>query len=186
MVRDGDKILIGRRLNSHGHGTWAIPGGRVDPGESFLSTGIRELAEETGIVVDAPAPTPYVFPPTSSSPRVNTPRINAFEQGTMAVVCPREGAHMIVTYVVVDRPEGAEAKVMEKDKCAGWSWAKWSDITSIAHYHEKKMRGEDAVAPTMSSDCPIDPLEDSLFAPFHALALTDHQPQYAKPLDINI
>ena len=32
---------------------WVTPGGGVDPGESDLEAGVRELQEETGLVVDA-------------------------------------------------------------------------------------------------------------------------------------
>lgn len=33
-------------------GHWTIPKGEVEPGEDFLATAIREVAEETGIEVD--------------------------------------------------------------------------------------------------------------------------------------
>lgn len=32
---------------------WITPGGGVDPGEDFVAAGIRELQEETGLVVDS-------------------------------------------------------------------------------------------------------------------------------------
>ncbi|MBC2902621.1 NUDIX hydrolase [Streptomyces sp. PSKA01] len=38
-------LLLGR----HRHGTWELPGGMVEPGESFQETVVRELAEETGL-----------------------------------------------------------------------------------------------------------------------------------------
>ncbi|MFE1249802.1 NUDIX domain-containing protein [Streptomyces sp. NPDC058735] len=38
-------LLLGR----HRRGTWELPGGTVEPGESLQETVVRELAEETGL-----------------------------------------------------------------------------------------------------------------------------------------
>lgn len=40
------------RLRAHG-GQWALPGGRVDPGETIEQTALRELEEELGITLSA-------------------------------------------------------------------------------------------------------------------------------------
>jgi 8-oxo-dGTP pyrophosphatase MutT (NUDIX family) len=40
------------RLRAHG-GQWALPGGRCDPGETFVETALRELEEELAIRLDA-------------------------------------------------------------------------------------------------------------------------------------
>lgn len=53
-VAGGAAFLLCRRasrLNRHG-GQWALPGGRVDPGETAVQTALRELDEELGVRLD--------------------------------------------------------------------------------------------------------------------------------------
>jgi 8-oxo-dGTP diphosphatase len=45
------KFLMGKRLGSHGEGTWSVPGGHLEFGESFADTAQREVHEETGVLI---------------------------------------------------------------------------------------------------------------------------------------
>ena len=49
---DAGRLLLIRRGNEPGRGLWSIPGGRVEPGETDPEALVREMAEETGLVVE--------------------------------------------------------------------------------------------------------------------------------------
>jgi ADP-ribose pyrophosphatase YjhB (NUDIX family) len=48
---DSGRLLLVQRGNEPGRGLWAPPGGRVEPGEDDATALVREMAEETGLVV---------------------------------------------------------------------------------------------------------------------------------------
>jgi 8-oxo-dGTP diphosphatase len=53
LVYDPDgRILLVQRANDPGRGLWSLPGGRVEPGEDDAAALVREMAEETGLVVE--------------------------------------------------------------------------------------------------------------------------------------
>jgi len=45
------RLLLIRRANDPGRGLWSLPGGRVEPGETDNEALVREMREETGLVV---------------------------------------------------------------------------------------------------------------------------------------
>lgn len=51
--KDG-KFLMQQRIGSHGIGTWAVPGGHLEFGESWQQAAIREVFEETRMVISSP------------------------------------------------------------------------------------------------------------------------------------
>ena len=53
MIYDGDEILLQNRIKDRWKG-YALPGGHVEPGESFVNAVIREMKEETGLDIFNP------------------------------------------------------------------------------------------------------------------------------------
>jgi 8-oxo-dGTP diphosphatase len=45
------RLLLVQRANDPGRGRWSLPGGKVEPGETDAEAVVRELREETGLVV---------------------------------------------------------------------------------------------------------------------------------------
>jgi 8-oxo-dGTP diphosphatase len=107
-------FLIGKRINSHGSGTYALPGGHLEFGETPEECAEREIMEETGLKV--------------SGVRFLT-ATNDYMQA--------EGKHYITMFVVCKKEnERDEAKVLEPEKCAGWEWATWDEMVGWARAAE--------------------------------------------------
>lgn len=51
----GRRLLLVRRGHEPAKGTWSVPGGRVEPGESDVVATAREVLEETGLRVQVGA-----------------------------------------------------------------------------------------------------------------------------------
>ena len=50
LITDGDSILLQNRRKNDWQG-YTLPGGHVEPGESFVDAVIREMKEETGLTI---------------------------------------------------------------------------------------------------------------------------------------
>ena len=97
IIRNG-KILMGKRKNAHGDGTWSIPGGHLEYGESFEQTAKREVAEETGLHVT-----------------------NIRFGGLTNDVFSAENKHYVTIWMLSDYTSGEE-QIMEPDKFIAMSW----------------------------------------------------------------
>lgn len=53
LFRDG-RIVVGRRRGAHGPGMWSVPGGHLEPGESWQEGANREANEEVGLTMHEP------------------------------------------------------------------------------------------------------------------------------------
>lgn len=103
LLREG-RVLLGQRLGSNGAGTWALPGGHLEFGESVEDCAIREVLEETGLQVRLVARAPYT-----------------------ETVFADVGKHY-VTLFVVGQPGPGAAQLREPAKCSGWHWFRWSEM----------------------------------------------------------
>lgn len=51
FIKKGETVLLGKRKNCYGEGTWALPGGHLEYGETLIDAAQREMKEELGIDV---------------------------------------------------------------------------------------------------------------------------------------
>ena len=95
-------VLLGKRKNKTGLGTWALPGGHVESCESFEETAAREVKEETGL-------------------ELSNIRTVAF------VNCYRQelNYHYVIPLVVAEYAGDEEPVNTEPHKCEGWEWVEW-------------------------------------------------------------
>ncbi len=104
IIKNGEKILLGRRLGSHGAGTWGLPGGHLDEGESVEQCARRETIEETGLQVGDVKP-----------------------QGFSDTVFEELQKQYITLFVEAASYTG-EPQVCEPDKCDEWRWCDVDDL----------------------------------------------------------
>ncbi|HII71621.1 TPA: NUDIX domain-containing protein [Candidatus Woesearchaeota archaeon] len=103
VIKDG-KVLLGKRKNAHGEGTWCFPGGHLEGGEEVEECARRETKEETGLEI--------------KNIRLGTFTNDIFE---------KERKHYITLYVLAE-PASGEPKVMEPEKCERWGWFRWEEL----------------------------------------------------------
>src|ERR1044071_3901117 len=94
-----DKVLLGKRKGSHGEGEWGLPGGSMEPFESFIETAQRELAEEIGTDL----------------------KVQDLEVVSIINLVDYAPKHYIDVGIVANYVSG-EPILMEPDKCEEWAW----------------------------------------------------------------
>lgn len=102
VVADG-RVLLGKRRGSHGAGTWALPGGHLEWGETPEECARREVLEETGLALDDIRHGPFtndVFP---------------------------EGRHYVTLFLTARR-SGGTLSLREPAKCERWEWFSWDQL----------------------------------------------------------
>jgi len=103
IIKD-DKILLGKRKNAHGTGSWCPPGGHLEFMETIEQCARRETIEETGVYIK------NLQQPVFTE--------DFFEQ---------ENKHYI-TMLVTSEWDSGEPKLLESNKCERWDWFSWDDL----------------------------------------------------------
>jgi len=101
VIRKEGRVLMGKRLKSHGVGCWCLPGGHIEFGETPEDAARREVREETGLEIGTLAM-------SESLPWVNT-------------FWPEDGKQYVTLYMEGEYT-GGKPKAMEPEKCAEWLW----------------------------------------------------------------
>jgi 8-oxo-dGTP diphosphatase len=104
LVNTQNQILIGNRINSHGHDTWALPGGHLEFMETVENCAQREVLEETGIVI-------------------NEVKILNITNDFLK----KDNKHYITIFTLTKSFHGVP-EIKEPDKCRYWKWVNVNDF----------------------------------------------------------
>ena len=120
MILKNGKLLLGKRHENpekassllNGAGTWTMPGGKLEFGETFEKGAKREALEETGITL-------------------NKVKVICVNQDII------ETAHFITIGLFSDTFSG-EPKVMEPDEIIEWRWFSLNNLPSPIYFSKRQ------------------------------------------------
>jgi 8-oxo-dGTP diphosphatase len=123
MIFKDNKVLLGRRHEDpnkadselHGEGTWTMPGGKMDFGESFEDSAFRETHEETSL-------------------KLNKDKLKLISLTNDRV----PDAHFVTIGFLTDEFEG-EPQVMEPDEITEWKWFSLDNLPENMFFPSKKI-----------------------------------------------
>lgn len=118
VLRDG-KFLMQQRKGSHGAGTWSVPGGWMELGESFDEAAVREVDEETGM-------------------KIKNLGFVALTNNIML----EEGIHSLSVWMKADWAAD-EPTIMEPEKCTDQQWVDFDSLPQpLFHGFELLLKSE--------------------------------------------
>ena len=101
-------VLLSERLSSHGQGSYQLPGGHLEYGESFEECAQRELFEETNL-----HSTIFQLIYVTNS------------------IFQEQSKHYVTLFLRTIVDDDSELKCMEPEKNSPWIWTKWEDLKSM-------------------------------------------------------
>jgi 8-oxo-dGTP diphosphatase len=101
--KDG-KFLMLQRQGAHGEGSWSVPGGHLEFGESWENCAAREVMEETGVIIK-----------------------NIRQFAITNDIFPDEQKHYVTIWMASDWEHGVPVN-KEPDKCLS---IEWRDVKSL-------------------------------------------------------
>ena len=121
MILKNGKILLGKRNDDpekassqlRGEGTWTMPGGKLEVGETFEEGSKREVLEETGLILNK-----------------------------VKVICVNQdiipSAHFITIGLFSDNISG-EVKIMEPEEITEWRWFDMNKLPNPIYFPSAKV-----------------------------------------------
>ncbi|KAJ2847771.1 Vacuolar protein sorting-associated protein 20 [Coemansia brasiliensis] len=145
-ISNKTQFLLGQRQDGLSPGTWGLPGGHLDFGETWEACARREVLEETGLDISA-------FQHVATSNDIF------------------ENSHYVEIIMAGEFDCRQTVKLMEPDKCQQWVWVSWDELQGQAvplrdACTESKSAGTVRISPLFSS-------LDSMMSEFpHSTTLT--------------
>jgi 8-oxo-dGTP diphosphatase len=98
------KFLMLLRKGAHGGGTWSVPGGHVEFGETFEETAVREVEEETGL------------------------KIKNLRFGAVTTTMFSEEHRQSVTIWMLSDYDSGQPVIIEPEKCEKMEWRDFNSL----------------------------------------------------------
>lgn len=105
VLNEEKEVLMQKRKNSHGDGTWCFPGGHLEYYESFNDCARREVYEETNLETEIIDKQPVAV-------------TNDFFE---------EDKHYVTLYFRA-KPLKGKPEITEPEKCDGLDWFSWNSL----------------------------------------------------------
>ncbi len=110
---------MGCRKGAHGEGSWSVPGGHLDFGETIEEGARREVLEETGLTIS-----------------------NAKIAGVTNDIFKKEGKHYVTIWMTSDWKSG-KPKITEPDKFLDIDWYDFKTLPKNLFLPWKKLLKSD-------------------------------------------